>query len=308
MNITFKLKNILAILLFTTTIFFITSCGSKTIGQTADSLFLVKGDSSVFYELKSPDEKHSLPFILSEISGLAYNPNGNLLAVDDETGKVFEYSTSTREIVRSVTFSNSGDYEGVEMVKNSMYVLESDGDIYSFENSDRKREKSKKHESDLSRENDTEGLGYDPSTNSLLIVCKEKGEVKGNKAKGRSVYSFNLESKELSKEPLFSISSKQLKEFWGRTKNQEYDEGKIKFKPSAIAVHPLDQNYYLLSSVGKLLVVVDRSGAIQGTYPISKRVLTQPEGLCFAPNGDMFISSEGDGDRGYILKFSMNKK
>lgn len=308
MNPTIKLKNILALLLFFVAITFYQSCGTKAFGLQADSLFLVTDHSSFYYELKKPDEKHFLPYVLSEISGLTFTPKNTLLAVDDETGKVFEYDPKKREIIHSIEFARPGDYEGVELVNDQIFVLESDGDLYSFTYSEVKEVIADKMENILERANDTEGLGFDAANNSLLIVCKEKGEVGGNKAKGRSVYSCDLSTGELHDDPIFSIRTKDLKKFWEKSKGFDYEEERIKFKPSAIAIHPIEDKIYVLASVGKLLVILNRDGSIHATYPISARVLSQPEGLCFAPNGDMYISSEGEGDRGYILKYSMKKK
>ncbi len=307
MNTVFKQKNTLLILLFTMTISFTKSCGTASFGLRADSLFLMTQNSLIFYDLKKPDEKHFLPYVLAEISGLSHTGE-SVLAVDDETGKIFEYDLDERKIIHSIEFGKPGDYEGVELVDDKIYVLESDGDIYSFDYTKSKKVDAKKRENKLSRENDTEGLGYDPYLNRLLIVCKEKGEVDDNDAKGRTVYTYDLEKKKLSKDPFFSIRTKDLKKFWEKHKEFDYDEDRIKFKPSAIAYNHIEETFYVLSSVGKLLVVVNRDGSIKATYPISPRVLSQPEGICFAPNGDMYISSEGEGDRGYIVKFSMQKK
>ena len=157
----------------------------------------------------------------------------------------------------------------------------------------------------MSRKNDTEGLGYDPMTNRLLIACKEDGEINDKKVKGRAFYAFDLDDKKLKKKPIFVIGPKELKKFWEENRDFDYEENRIKFKPSAIAFHPITKDYYVLSSVGKMLVVVSRDGIIKATHPIAPRVLGQPEGICFAPNGDMYLSSEGEGDRGYILKFEM---
>ena len=159
MNTTIRLKNILPLLLFAAAISFNQSCGTKAFGLQADSLFLVTDHSSIYYELKKPDEKHFLPYVLSEISGLAYTENGTLLAVDDETGKVFEYDPTKREIVHSIEFARPGDYEGVEIVGDQLFVLESDGDIYSFPYTKEKQVIGEKTENSLERANDTEGLG-----------------------------------------------------------------------------------------------------------------------------------------------------
>ena len=247
MNISTYLKNIFIILLFVTTIFFTKSCGTASFGQRADSLFLSTSNSEYFYDLKRPDEKYFLPYVLAEISGLTFTENGTLLAVDDETGKVFEYDVDKKDIVHSIEFAKPGDYEGVEIVDGKIFVLESDGDIYQFDYTDAKKVKAKKIENKLERSNDTEGLGYDPESGKLLIACKEKGEVNKNDAKGRAVYSLNTEKEKLSKDPKMSIRSKDLKNFWEENKDFQYEQERIKFKPSAIAYHPIEERFYILA-------------------------------------------------------------
>ncbi len=308
MNTLNKLKNIRIVLLYLLTINFEISCTSKPFGQAADSLFLETSNTSFYYNLKKPTEKHFLPYVLEEISGLAYKLPNHLLAVDDETGKVFEYDVVQRKIAHSIEFQRADDYEGVEIADDMVYVLRSDGDIFSFGYDRYKKVVSEKSENKLSKKNDTEGLGYDPETNQLLIACKEEGGIEKKERKGRCIYAYSIAGGKLGKEPLFCLKPKQLKEFWEEKKAIDYDSDRIKFKPSAIAFHPISKNYYILSSIGKLLVIVKKDGTILATYPISPRVLGQPEGLCFAPNGDMFISSEGEGDKGYVLKFSIIRR
>ncbi|MFK7951679.1 MAG: SdiA-regulated domain-containing protein [Ekhidna sp.] len=302
------IKKSLAILLFFWIVSFTNSCDSKTFGQRADSLFLVNDNSKVFYDLKSPSEKYFLPYVLEEVSGLSFKGSNSVLAVDDESGRVFEYDLSERKISHSMTFHSADDFEGVELADSNVYVLKSDGDIFEFRYSKEKKPKTTKYENDFSKKNDTEGLGYDPVNNRLLIACKENGEVEGNKGKDRAIYGFDLTEMRLTDQPLFEISASSLEKFWEENRDFDYVKERIKFKPSAIAFNPIDQFYYVLSSVGKLLIVINQSGQIKATYPISSRVLGQPEGLCFSPSGDMYISSEGEGDRGYILKFLPKRK
>lgn len=301
------IKNIVYILLFTLLISFSQGCQNSSFGQHADSLFLVIDDLTLAYDLKRPDDKFYLPYVLEEISGLAYTTNNTLLAVDDESGKLFEFDPKEKKIVHSIEFHKGDDFEGVELVGDRIYVLRSDGDLFRFNYSTKKNSDAVKIETDLHKKNDTEGLGYDPSKNTLLIACKEDGEINDEKVKGRAFYAFDLQENKLDNQPIFVIGPKQLKKFWESNRDFEYDEDRIKFKPSAIAYHPINKHYYILSSVGKMLLVVSPEGTIKATQPISPRVLGQPEGICFAPNGDMYISSEGEGDRGFILKFEMKE-
>lgn len=296
------------ILLLIWTVSFTNSCDSRAFGQRADSLFLVIDHQSIFYDLKQPNDKYFLPYVLEEVSGLAFKSPNSVLAVDDETGRVFEYDLLKRKIIHSMTFHSPDDFEGVEIVDSLVYALKNDGDLFEMKYTSNKKPKAVKYENDLGSKNDTEGLGFDPINNQLLIACKEEPEVKDNKAKGRAIYGFDLDKKKLKKDPLFEISTGSLIKFWEKSRTHDYKEERVKFKPSAIAFHPIDKSYYILSSVGKLLVVIDGNGEIRATYPISSRILGQPEGVCFSPNGDMYISSEGEGDKGYILRFEMKKK
>lgn len=301
------LKNIPALLLFILTISFGQSCNTSTFGQHADSLFLVTENVQISYDLKRPDKRYFMPYVLEEISGLSFMSPKYVLAVDDESGRVFQYDLSKQKIVHSIAFHKAGDYEGVELVDNQLFVLKSDGDVFRFNYSSAKNTDSQKFENELNSDNDTEGLGYDPDSNQLLIACKEEGELGKKKVEGRAFYSMNATNMKLNTTPVFTLGPKELEAFWEANRNYDYEKERIKFKPSAIATHPISGDYYILSSVGKMLVVVDKSGQIRATYPISPRILGQPEGLCFSPSGDMYISSEGEGDRGYILKFEIKK-
>lgn len=280
-------------------------CTPGTNSTRADSLFLVVDHLPVQYNLKTYSERHYLPFVLEEVSGLSYKHPDRLLAVDDESGKVFEYDVNQRKIVHSISFYKSDDYEGVELVDSMIYVLKNDGDIFGFKYGPSKKTKAIKYENALRTGNDTEGLGYDAETKTLLIACKEKGSIGDTVINGRAIYRFDLTEMILRTSPFVVIGPTELKAFWEQNRDFQYDEKRIKFKPSAIATHPITGNHYILSSVGKMIVVVSRRGLIKGTYPVSPRILGQPEGITFDADGTMFISSEGEGDRGYVLAFEM---
>ncbi|MEM6641766.1 MAG: SdiA-regulated domain-containing protein [Bacteroidota bacterium] len=284
-----------------------TSCGNTNFGQRADSLFLVVDDQKHFYDLKKPNEKYFLPYVLEEISGISWK-DGRILAVDDERGKVFEYDLSSREITHTMEFYKGDDFEGVEMVQEEIFVLRSDGDLFAFDYTSSKTTAARKIETALGKKNDTEGLGYDPASHQLLIACKEKGAIAESPIEGRAFYLFDLRKGQLLETPVFTIKPQDLKNFWELHRDFKYEEDRIKFKPAAISTHPISGDYYILSSVGKMIVVVNKSGKIRATYPIASRVLGQPEGLTFAPDGTMYISSEGEGDRAYILKFDMENR
>lgn len=272
--------------------------------QTADKLFLIPLIDQGTYNLKEPTDKFFLPYVLEEISGLSYVKNGVLACLQDEDGKVFFYDLNKKEITRSVKFANQGDYEGLEMVGDTAYVVKSNGDLFKF-SIDEKEVESELIKTPLNKDNDIEGLGYNANANKLILVCKDNSDIGKRKQEGKAAFQIDLSNNQFDSTALFSITKYDMKRFFEVNKNKAYEEKRINFRPSGIAWHPIQDKYYVLAHVGKMLLVVNRQGEIEASYPISPRLLGQPEGICFAPNGDMFISSEGEGDKGYILKFEM---
>jgi uncharacterized protein YjiK len=68
--------------------------------------------------------------------------------------------------------------------------------------------------------------------------------------------------------------------------------------------HPVQNKLYIVSSIGKLLVITDLKGRVEEAFSLNPSVFRQPEGLTFAPNGDMFISNEGGDGMATLLKFA----
>lgn len=278
-------------------------CHFYSPNDRVDSLFTILEGVQYFYDLNRPSETHLMPNKLEEISGISYVAPNHLICVEDETGHVYHYDLKLRDLVSEWKFSGSGDYEDILYYSDSVFVLESDGDIYQFHYSEAGAKEATKYENPLSIKNDTEGLGFDPDSQSLLIACKEKRDLDGKKAEGWNIYSFELTTKSMNRDPFYSLTSKKLKTFFEEYRNFEYDEERIEVKPSAIAFNPLDNNFYILASVGKMIVVIDQRKNIKATYSIPAKLLEQPEGITFSPAGDMWISSEGVDGPGRILSF-----
>jgi uncharacterized protein YjiK len=165
----------------------------------------------------------------------------------------------------------------------------------------------------LQIKNDIEGLGYDAIRNYLLLVCKEIPELieekekkkKKEKPKYRAIYGYDLNKEVFLTEPLYRIALEAVADFVA--KRIHSSEDKFQFKPSSIAIHPLDQKLYLTASEGNLLLVLNPDGSIYEACDLPPRMFKQPEGICFAPDGTMYISSEGRGENGYILQFNLIK-
>lgn len=296
MKYTPKLKILVGLVV----IFSTSGCNRTPRAQLRDQLLTITDKAEIYYTLNAPDDTYFLPYALAEISGLSFEAPGTLLAVQDEDGILYEFDLETKSIVNSWKFGKSGDYEGVELVGDSLFILKSNGDLLLIRRSDTLKHNSQKFKTALESKNDTEGLGYDPTRNALMIACKADGfKDKNNK----EVALFDLNKMEMKDSPVFSISKKDLERFYEHNRSADYEKDRFQFNPSGIAFNPADSLFYMIASVGKLMLALDRTGRIVNTYSIPATILGQPEGICFSPDGTLYLSSEGDGDKGYIVSY-----
>lgn len=255
--------------------------------------FPVEGSGFEFpYHLDRAYQSLHLPGDLTEISGLAWADDDLVLAIQDEKGIIYAYDLNQEAISQKVRFGKNHDYEGITKVGKEVYVLKSDGDIFKIDSLSGEKVDSKKYETPLSQNQDTEGIAYDPFDDQLLIALKQ--DKKGDK---RLIYGFNLADHKLSKDPVYTIDQSKLGKLLYK-KKKDY-----KLRPSGIAVHPQSGHLYVIASVGKILVVLDRNSKLLYAERLLPKDFPQPEGIAFAPDGTLYLSSEGRSGQGRLLVF-----
>jgi uncharacterized protein YjiK len=247
---------------------------------------------SYAYDFSKPSQKYQLPKALTEISGLAFYKDNQLLCVQDEKGEVFIYDLNQQEITETHQFDQPGDYEDIAFVSEEVYVLRSDGKLLNFKIGNNE---TRDIDTNLPGKNDVEGLTYDPVTKRLWLAVKEASK-KAEKGEDKLIYSFDLKSRRVFTER--ELKEKQFENIGLKGKSWK------DFKPSGIAFHPKTGEVYLLSSTGHRLVILHRQGGPLQNIELSPSVYRQPEGICFSPDGTLYIASEGDGSSGYLLKFT----
>lgn len=278
-------------------------------------------DDDLFaYDLENPDARYKLPAYLEEISGLSYDGKGKIACIQDENAIIYIFNLEQEKIVKKYDFGDDADYEDISIVDKTAYILRNNGHIYRIKNFKKKDPKVKKYKTPLKERNDTEGMAYDPLSNSMLIACKGSPSIeKENNYKGyKAIYKFDLEEEELSNTPHFLIDLERLDSYTDQGAFSKFSvklakrfgliESETSFQPSGIAIQPLYGEIYIISSVGKLLIVLNRRGKVLDVKELDPIIFRQPEGICFSPTGDMFISNEGQGGKGYILKFDYHAK
>ncbi len=266
------------------------------------------------YQLDAPSGTFYMPKILNEISGLSETPDGKrLLAIQDEDGILFSLDKQTGKILDQFNFWEDGDYEGVEMVGQDVYVVKSTGTLYRVRHLGQPDQTTEKFNDYLDKENDVEGLAYDPATTSLLLACKKKAGVGETYTHTKAVYAFNLKTDQLESKPRFLIQwSAVLDYLAAHPEIRRYDKvceffakekDDFDLSPSGLAIHPVTGHLYLLSSVGKLLIIVNRTGTILHIEKLEKEIHAQPEGISFAKDGTLYIANEKRDDTAVIHWF-----
>jgi uncharacterized protein YjiK len=270
--------------------------------QPTDTQNLPKQPSGrLRYDVQHPNQKFFMPDRLEEISGITYSQPNELLCVQDEEGKVFVYDMTEKRVKQSLRFGKDGDYEDLALLGKDVYVVKSNGVLHRFALTDDKKAADEELPTPLNEDNDIEGLCLDAQANQLWLACKSNAGIGEDTVRGYAVYAYDLARRQLDSVPVIRFQRKDIEPFVTSSsgKKKKMDS----FKPSAIAIHPLENRVYVLSANSRFLVVLNRDGTVFEAIALSPKVFRQPEGLCFSPEGEMYISSEGNGQAGYILRF-----
>ncbi|RFZ85038.1 SdiA-regulated family protein [Mucilaginibacter terrenus] len=251
------------------------------------------------YDLASGVD-YNMPNELLEISGIAFN-NGDknrIYAEQDEDGNIYYMKPGDKD-AKSVKFGKHGDYEDVAIGNGQAVILRSDGEIRTFplQQVEAGTITGQQVFKGLLPEGEYEGMHFDNITKKLYIICKQCQDERSSKEDGGFVFDLGTDGK-VTKAGEFNINVKEISKEEGK---------KIKFRPSALARNPLTKEWYIVSSVNKLLVVTNAGWKINASYKLNKGFL-QPEGIAFDSEGNLYISNEGDEiSSGNILFFKYLK-
>ncbi|WP_233509649.1 SdiA-regulated domain-containing protein [Pedobacter chinensis] len=251
------------------------------------------------YDLANP-VKYNMPQNLFEISGIVFH-NGDpkeVFAIQDEDGDLFHLGLSDKKS-KFTKFGGKGDYEDVTIINDQIIVLKSNGELHTFPISEINTPVVKNviRTKDLVPKAEYEGLAADEKTGMIYILTKE---VKKDKKDQTDIFAFKFDNGKFTPNGTFSLPYKEIADLTG--------ESKMKFRPSALAKNPSTGEWYVLSSVNKLLVITDADFKIKATYPLKGSFFNQPEGIAFDRDHNLYISNEGGVlSAGNILMFKLKK-
>ncbi|MGH2564905.1 MAG: SdiA-regulated domain-containing protein, partial [Ginsengibacter sp.] len=242
------------------------------------------------YDVKNPNHTWKLPAELIEVSGNTWIDKDHLILIEDLHPSLYyiKIDDTNATLEKTIPFAEQEkekvDIEDVTYVNDTVYALWSHGILFKI-NDWHNKPVIEKIKTPLKKENNTEGLCYDPVTKKLLIACKDASGLQDEKKSSKAVYEFDLNKNTLDSIPFLVIHKTDFEKITG---------DKIAFNPSAIAVHPITHDVYILTTrANKGMAVYSHDGVIKSYQEIDKDLMPQPEGICFSPEGKLYISSEG---------------
>jgi hypothetical protein len=131
-----------------------------------------------------------------------------------------------------------------------------------------------------------------------IIFCAAKD---GEEGRQRALYYYSLTKKRYHEEPIFYFDADEVLAFLERNNLFKSQVGQRKIQknlpevlPNAIAVHPKTNDFYMLSSKERMLMVFSPFGEILDVTQLEDNVYMNPTDLYFNDQGDLFIANENN--------------
>ncbi len=243
---------------------------------------------------KDGARQHDLPGRLREISGLATTSDGRLFAHDDERARVYELDPVTGEVLKRIDVGSGGipgDFEGIAVVGDRFFIVESDGTLYEFAEGEHKENVPyEKTDTGLARRCEVEGLAFDDATSSFLLACKT---TRGRDLRDHLViFGVPLETLLPDPEPRFRIPWRSLRDV----------DARGRLHPSGVEVHPRSGRIFVVAAREEGIVEIGRDGAFVAAAELPHSRHRQPEGIAFH-DSDLLIADEAAGKTATLTRY-----
>jgi len=236
-----------------------------------------------------------LPTRLREISGLATTPDDRLFGHDDERAVIYEMDYDAGKLVKAFAMGEKpaqADFEGIAVVGDRFYLVTSWGRVYeSFEGADAERMLYNTYDTGAGKKCEIEGLTYEPSDNTLLLLCKNPrvAELKDRV----SIFKWSLEDRLAVNQPSIQIP---LDAFTGRIDKKD-------FQPSAIDRNPATGTYFIVAARQEAIAEITPQGEVLSVREFPKGYHQQAEGLAFLSDNRLIVADEGGHKRARLTVY-----
>lgn len=255
----------------------------KVAAARAARLDTARGDRQSVGDPDAPLARWVLPKVLKEISGLALSPDGRLFVHGDEMGQVWELDHAHGILVKSFALGETverADFEGITMANGVIWMTTSKGVLYEFrEGEDKSRVKFQKHDTGLKKECEFEGVVYDPSSEVMVLACKNIFERKDRSSIVLYKWKLRDDGGDRVMRLVIPVAEARGANSW------------TTLQVSDITLDPATGNYVLIASKERALVVLTNTGE-----PVYARSLPeshgQPEGVAVTKDSLLLISDE----------------
>lgn len=240
-----------------------------------------------------------LPHDLSELSGLAFTPDGALLAHGDERAVVWRYDLASRRPVARFGLGDRrgrllrGDFEDVAVVGDRVFLVTSAGEIYEGRTApDGRTGRATRRTRGLGQGCEAEGLTWDPDTRSLLILCKE---ARTRRWKNQMVIlAVSVDTWRFERAPRILVPEDDL----------ERATGKRRFHGSGITRHPRTGTLLVVAGRERTYVELSPRGEVLGGGRLDRNRHRQPESIAVAPDLTLLIGDEAAGRTASITAYA----
>ena len=244
----------------------------------------------MIWNLDEPSEVFKLEKPLREVSGLALDAQGRLLAHNDERGRIYVLDPGSGEIREEQKLllgdrPIKGDFEGIARSGNRVWMINSRGVLLET-NSDGTQVAL--FNTPLGKWCEIEGATFDAVTGKILVVCKT---IAGGPKPLIHFYELEPDDHRQNGNPV-QIDLRPL--------NLGYP-----LRPSGITISEDGQTLYILSSKPVSILEVTRQGKLVRYLKLSKKFHRQPEGIEILPDGRLAIADEGGDGRARLTLYPL---
>ncbi len=241
-------------------------------------------DAAISEEAGTSKQVFLLPEGLVEVSGLAAASEMSVYAHNDEHGIVYEVSLEDGSVVRAFALGEptvKGDFEGIAVADDRVYLLTSKGQIYEAPiGKHGERVVHNVYDTGLRDVCEFEGLTVDTEPDAFLLLCKRSSA--DLEAGVVHIYRWSVNDREPPEAPWLSIPY-----------NIESKKGKtLSIRPSAIERRP-DGGFVVAVAQEYLLLEINPDNEITSVNKLKKKDHPQAEGITVMPSGAVVVADEG---------------
>ena len=273
--------------------------GVHSVVAQSDSMSPAESQALRHYDLRGAGTRRfKLPSQLAEISGLAFTPDGRLLAHGDERGVIWQIDPATGVPANRFGFGSHGrllhgDFEDIQVVGQRVFLVSSDGRIFEArEPRDDVIVDAIPRSAGLASACEIEGLAFDPPSQSLLVLCKHAWTKRWRRSV--VVLAVSIVSWRFEAEPRMLIRESDL----------ERVTGEKQFHGSAMVRHPRTGTYLLLAGPQHSYAEVTATGTVIGGGQLPSDLHRQAEGMAVGPDLTLYISDEAAGKHATLTAYA----